>query len=172
MRFASPQHALRWAYETTTRPIINTSWVSVTDRFLLANNELTAHDCHAQAALILSLMGRVLPPLHVAYVDMQYGRNGEGLPLLLRYVAGSMGTGVYRKRAIDQMIRAYCGQKISIREIRKNLQCSATKAAELRNRAYACLDSLDGYAMAILQGEMEKAGMLDTGLISNPVLVV
>src|SRR5687768_15996275 len=149
MRFASPQHALRWAYETTTRPIINTSWVSITDKFLLANDELTAHDCHAQAALILSLMGRVLSPLHVAYVDMQYGRNGAGLSLLMRYVAATMGTGVYRKRAIDQLVRAYCGQKIGIREIRKSLECGTTKAAAVRDKVYACLDNLEAHSMAV-----------------------
>ena len=105
-----------------------------------SSDELTAHDYHAQAALILGLCERILSPLHMAYVRVQFGREASGFDLLARHLAGSFGTGVHSRRGIEQIIRSYCGEKIGLRELRKSMACGMLKAASLRNGGYDLLD--------------------------------
>jgi len=98
MEFSNPEHALRWSYETSNRPIVKISSVNEMrgpERIGggSSSDELTAHDYHAQAALILGLCERVLSPLHMAYVRVQFGREASGFDLLARHLAGSFGTG-------------------------------------------------------------------------------
>lgn len=167
MKFNNPQHALSWAYETSSRPIVKISSVNAmrgSDRAGegSASDELTAYDLHAQAALILSLCERVLSELHMAYVRVQFGREASGFDLLGRHLAANFGTGMHSRRAIEQIIRAYCGEKIGLRELRKSLSCGMLKAASLRNRGYDTLDLLHDQAMEILQREMESRGLLQS----------
>ncbi|SOD41795.1 hypothetical protein [Nitrosovibrio sp. Nv4] len=167
MKFRNPEHALRWAYETTNRPIVKISSVNAMrgpDRGgeTGADGDLTAYDRHAQAALILGLCERVLSALHMAYVTVQYGREASGFDLLARHLAANFGTGMHSRRGVELIIRTYCGQKTGLREIRKNLSCGMLKAASLRNRGYDALDMIHNQAMDILQREMEARDLLQS----------
>lgn len=165
MKFSSPERALRWAYETTSRPIVKIS--SVNDMRegnragqVGANGELTAHDRHAQAALILGLCERVLPALHMAYVRIQFGREASGFDLLTSHLAAHFGTGLHSRRSIEKIIRAYCGEKIGLREIRKSMSCGMLKAVSYRNQAYDALDVIHAQAMDRARMEMEARDLL------------
>jgi hypothetical protein len=165
MIFRNPEHALRWAYETSNSPIVKISSIHAmrgADRGEggLSKDELTPYDFHAQAALILSLCSRVLSPLHMAYVSVQFGREAAGFDLLGRHLAANFGTGMHSRRAIEQIIRAYCGEKIGLRELRKTMACGMLKAASLRNRGYDVLDAIHVHAIDVLQREMESRGLL------------
>lgn len=165
MKFNDPQHALRWAFETSSRPIVKISSLNAmrgSDKTGEggAIDDLTVYDLHAQAALILSLCERVLSQLHLAYLRVQFGREASGFDLLARYLAGNFGTGMHNRRGIEQIIRAYCGEKIGLREIRKSMACGMLKAASLRNRGYDALDLIHEQTMDILQREMESRDLL------------
>ena len=165
MKFSSPERALKWAYETVSRPIVKISSVNDMREASRAgqasgNDELTVHDRHAQAALILALCERVLPTLHMAYVRIQFGRDAGGCEILAHHLAANFGTGVHSRRSIDQIIRAYCGERIGLREIRKSLRCGMLKAVSLRNRAYDALDAIHAQSMDRLHMEMESRGLL------------
>lgn len=169
MEFSNPEHALRWSYETSNRPIVKISSVHAMrgpERIdgAASSDELTVHDYHAQAALILGLCERVLSSLHMAYVKVQFGREASGFDLLARHLAASFGTGVHSRRGIEQIIRSYCGEKIGLRELRKSMACGMLKAASLRNGGYDVLDTIHTRAMDILYREMERRGLL-----RNPV---
>lgn len=166
MKFRNVQHALRWAYETSNRPIVKISSVNAMrgpDRAGEpgADGELTVHDLHAQAALIIALCERALPRLHMAYVRLQFGREAGGIDLLAHHVAAGLGSGMHSRRGIQQIIRAYCGEKTGLREIRKSLACGMLKAASLRNRAYDTLDVIHDRAIHTLYHEMELRGLLE-----------
>jgi hypothetical protein len=169
MKFKGPEHALKWAYETISRPIVKISSVNDMREASMAagssgNGELTVHDRHAQAALILALCERVLPTLHMAYVRIQFGREASGSDILAHHLAANFGTGVHSRRSIDLIIRAYCGERTGLREIRKSLRCGMLKAVSLRNRAYDALDVLHAQAMDRLRMEMEARGLVDSAL--------
>lgn len=159
MRFYSAEQALKFAFETMNRPIvkvasINAMWGSDGRPV----DELTAHDRHAQAAMILSLCERVLPDLHMAYVRVQFGREPSGFEMLGRYLAGQYGTGLHSRRGIEQVIRSYCGDKGGIREIKKLMQCGQLKAFFYRNRGFDALDAIHAQAMDYVWSEMQEGG--------------
>lgn len=141
MKFNSPEHALKWAFETSSKPLGDS-------------------DMHAQAALIIGLCERILPILHMAYVRVQFGRDAAGLDVLSHHLASSFEAGVRSRRSIAQIIRAYCGEKVGLREIRKSLACGMLKAVSLRNRAYDSLDVIHAQSMDRLRAEMETRGMI------------
>jgi len=161
MKFRSPEHALTWAYETINRPIVKLS--SVNDMREKGksgtNDEMTPHDRHAQAAMILAMCERVLPTLHMAYVQVQFGRDGTGFSIMSYYLAGTFGTGLHSRRAIELMIRSYCGDRVGLREIKKTMSCGMLKAVSIRNRAYDALDAIHAQTMDRLAAEMECAGL-------------
>jgi hypothetical protein len=164
MRFTNPQHALRWAFETCNKPIVTVS-TSADSRELsrsgetASNGSLNQRERHAQAALILSLCERSLSPLHMAYIRVQFGREASGFDLLAHHLAANFGTGIHCRRTIV-IIRAYCGEKIGLRDIRKSMSCRMLKAVSYRNQAYDLLDSIHLQAMERLRAEMDKKGLL------------
>ena len=168
MKFSNPEHALRWAYETSNRPIVKISSVNCMrgperSEGGRSKDEMSAHDYHAQAALILGLCARILSPLHMAYVSVQFGREASGFDLLVRQLAANFGTGVHSRRGIEQIIRAYCGERIGLRELRKTMACGMLKAAGLRNQGYDILDTIHAQAIDMLQTEMESRGLVRSG---------
>lgn len=140
MKFNSPQYALRWAYETINRP--------------------GDVDSHAQASLILNRCEHALPSLHMDYVRVQFGREADGFDSLCEHLAARFGGGLHSRRGIEQIIRAYCGEKIGLRDIRKTLDCGMLMAASKRNHAYDALDLIHDQSMEILGVALDEAGYL------------
>jgi hypothetical protein len=168
MLFSSPQHALRWAYETSDRPIIKGSSVNrMRGEEKPSSDEITCHDQHAQAALILGLCERVLPTLHMVYVEIQFGRDVHSIDLMERHLAASFGSGLHSRRAMRLIIRSYCGEKCGLREIRKALACGTLKAANLRNIGYDALDLIHAQAMERLDESMRGAGLIEQEPVSR-----
>jgi hypothetical protein len=155
MQFRSPEHALRWSYEISSRPIVKISSINgMRGPESVITEEITSYDQHAQAALILGMCVRILSPLQMAYVQVQFGRESDGFDLLARHLAGGFGTGLHSRRSIEQIIRAYCGEKIGLREIKRSMSCGMLKAASMRNRGYDMLDSIHAQAMDAVWQEM------------------
>lgn len=157
MQFRSPEHTLRWAYETINRPIVKISSINeMRGAERGSGEEITPHDMHAQAALIIGLCERVLSPLHMAYVRVQFGRDTSGFELLARHIAGCFGTGIHNRRGIEKIIRLYCGEKGGLRELKLRLSCGMLKAASLRNLGYDALDAIHAQAMDVFWLSMQS----------------
>ena len=166
MKFNNPRHALRWAYETTNTPIIKISSVNAMrgpdSAGGPAEGELTAYDRHAQAALILESMrartARAASGLRPRPVrpGSRRIRHADAPPCRKFWHRGA------QPAWIEQIIRAYCGEKIGLREIRKSMSCGTLKAAALRNGGYDVLDLIHAQAMDILDREMHSRGLLRT----------
>jgi len=159
MQFRNPGHALRWAYETTNRPIVKISSVN-SMRGPSGHGELTPQDRHAQAALIMGLCERALNSLQLAYVKAQFGRDSSGFDLLVHHLAANFGTGLHSRRALDAIIRGYCGDKVGLRELQRNMSVGFLKAASLRNRGYDLFDHIHQQVIDVLWHEMTKSNLL------------
>lgn len=148
MQFRDAESALRFAFEMSSRPVVKISSINaMRGAETRSSSELTPYDRHAQAAMILSLCGRVLSPLHIAYVKVQYGRDASGFDLLIRHLTANFGTGIHNRRGIEQIIRSYCGEKGGLREIKRKMGCGTLKAVDYRNRGYDALDAIHAQAM-------------------------
>lgn len=137
MKFDNPQHALRWAYETI-------------------NKRDDEH--HDEASLLLNKCEDVLPPLHFAYIRVQFGREVGGFELLSAHLASNFG--LHSRMGIELIIRAHSGEKIGLREIRKALGSGMLKAASLRNRGYDLLDVIHEQVMEALRRELDARGLI------------
>lgn len=164
MIFHSPEAALKWAYETTSRPIVKISSVNAMRGPGGENaDDLTPYDRHAQAAMILGLCERVLPSLHMAYVQVQFGRDWSGFALLAQHIACNLGTGLHSRRGIEQIIRSYCGEKISLmREIKKSMSCRTIKAIEYRGQGYDALDAIHAQAMDLVWQRLQGTERMES----------
>ncbi|MDQ3186445.1 MAG: hypothetical protein M3Q16_08355, partial [Pseudomonadota bacterium] len=80
--------------------------------------------------------------------------------LLACHLAANFGTGLHSRRSIEQIIRAYCGEKIGLREIRKSMSCGMLRAVSYRNQAYDALDVIHAQAIDRLRMEMESRNLL------------
>lgn len=165
MKFGNPEHALKWAFETCSTPIVKISSINAmraagTVAGSAGNPGLTVHDRHAQAALILTLCERVLSPLHLAYIRVQFGREAGGIAPLVQYLAAGFGTGLHHRRGIERILRAYCGERVGLREIRRSLACGMLKAVSCRNQVYDRLDVLHAQAMDRLGRAMMEKGLI------------
>ena len=140
MKFTSPEQALKWAYKTAKKPDANEHLERACSIFEICENSLT--------------------PLQLDYVKAQFGSQKGVSDTMALHLTANFGIGIYSRKSIDQIIRAYCGEKIGLREIRKSLQCGMLKAVSLRNRAYDALDAIHAQAMDRLSMEMEARGLL------------
>lgn len=169
LQFRNAEHALRWAFEVSSKPIVKISSINkMRGSDQTSCEEVTTHDQHAQAALIIGLCERVLNPVQMAYVRIQFGRENSGMELMERHLAAYFGTGMYNRRAIQAIILAYCNSgKMGIRDIKKILSCGMLKAAVFRNRGYDFLDSVHSQAIDTISLEMELRKFRVAGYAPN-----
>jgi hypothetical protein len=159
MQFRNPGHALRWAFQVINEPIVKVSSINKM-RGPSGHGELTPQDRHAQAALIMSLCERVLSSLHMAYVKVQFGKDLSGMDILAHHLARQFGTGVHSRRAIEQIIRGYCGDRLVLSELKREMKARYPNAVASRNKGYDALDALNSYVMGVLWREMEAVELL------------
>jgi len=163
MIFRDPETALRWAYETSARPVVKSSGVyGMRGAERGGASELKPYDYIAQAGLIKLLCERALSPLHLAYVEVRYGRNPARLGPLRCYVASRLGTGIHSVRCIDLVIRGYCGEQVAMRDMLKAGRCRYRTVIEVRNRCHDDLDAIHQKTMELLWREMDEAKMMST----------
>jgi hypothetical protein len=63
-------------------------------------------------------------------------------------VVAALPTGVHSRRAIEDIINAYCGRNRGVEELRRALQCRKSTALETRRGAYRALDAVLERAVA------------------------
>lgn len=132
------------------------------------NSDMTPHDRHAQAAMIMSMVERVVDVYGQAYLKAQYGRELNGgeqadkvREILVRCVMAAMPTGVHSSRGVSKLITIYFGGKITMVSVRTDFRCKMATSFEYRNLAFSVLDKIHANAEAAIHAELEKAGLID-----------
>ena len=163
----SSQDALRFTFATLGKPIVRISSIN-SMRGAASYGDLTPHERHAQAAMILACVERNVDSTEMAYLRSYYGRelcNGEYAKVvadvLVRAVVGSLGTGLHPRRGIQKLIFAYFGQDIPISTIRRDLQCSLDNAIKKRNIVYDLLGNLGARADNDAELALYNSGMIE-----------
>ena len=159
MQFRNPGHALRWAFQVINEPIVKVSSINKM-RGPSGFGELSPQDRHAQAALIMSLSERVLSPLHFAYIKLQFGRDMSGMSFLALYLAGQFGTGLHSRRGIEQIIRGYCGDELTLSDLKSSMRVGYIQALALRKKGFAAMSKIHFEAIGALWREMEQRELL------------
>lgn len=164
--FRSADQALKWAFQVSNTPIVKMSGIN-SMRGAEGNGDMTPHDRHAQAALIVGMAERLLDVTAMAWVMANYGaalRGGEyEHPVagqLVMVMIAQAGTGMHSRRGYDKLVRIYFGQNISMVSARKDLGCGNTKAHELKREVFGCLNLIGSRAIAVLDEGMRLSGLI------------
>jgi hypothetical protein len=152
MKFKSVEHALAWAFRVESTAIIKTSSASAAmmGGGGMSHGELTAHDRHAYAAMIIDQASRATDKPSMALLRALYGiaDAADVRAYLVPIVVAALPTGVHSRRAIEDVINAYCGRNRGVEELRRALQCRKSTALETRRGAYRALDAVLERAVA------------------------
>jgi len=137
--FRSAQEALKFAFNTTNRPILKMSGIN-SMRGAEGNGDLTPHDRHAQAAIILSIMERSLTAPEVAWVRAAYGYEirsdgpykPEVLTTLVKVAMSGLPTGVHQRRGVTMMVSVYFVKRYGMRSVQNDLKCNNRRYYEYK----------------------------------------
>jgi hypothetical protein len=132
------------------------------------SGEMTPHDRHAQAALIIKVIEKELAITYRAYVMLRYfgvgycGNDESSLTNhLARVILGAMPTGMHSTRGIITLIKIYFGKNIGLSAIRCDFRCGNDKTKEYKKLAFDALDKIGSMAMAQAEYSLELAGIVE-----------
>lgn len=189
MQFRNVSHALQWSFQIVGTPILKGSSVfSMMPSSGRNGSELTSHDRHAQAALILGMVERLADVNQKAWIVAQYGKvfkmreHSAGDPRLsveqkaavemanavemqlVKAVMASFGTGMHSTRGVSKLVRNYFGASIGVNAIRTDLKCSHSAVPEWKDRVYSALDRIEANIENTLENEMAKQGLIEVAI--------
>lgn len=146
--FESAHHALQFAFRIINTPIVKMSSVNSMCG-ASGSGEMTPHDRHAQAAIILSIVEKAVDVNGLAYLKAHYGRELQGgeeqravADVLVRVAMAAMPTGMHSRRGIEKLVRIYFGQDISMVSVRKDMGCGHPRANEYRDAVRKALNAI------------------------------
>lgn len=185
MQFKSVDRAINWAFRVCGVPILKGSSVfSLIPRSDPSPSTLSAHDKHAQAALILSLVDRLTDQNQKAWIVAHhckvFGTKDWGSVIklsdeqraardtakavedqLVVAVIASMPTGIHSRRGFSKLVRNYFGAGIGTHAIRADLRCSHDAVPEWKDKVYTSLDRIANNIDAALEREMISHGLIE-----------
>lgn len=146
--FKSAHHALQFAFRTLGMPIVKLSSIN-SMRGGSSYGELTPHDRHAQAAMILSIVERAVDVNGLACLMARYGNELRGgdrertvADTLVRVVMAALPTGMHSRRGVEKLVRIYFGQDISLVSVRCDMKCGHARVNEYRDMVRKALDEI------------------------------
>lgn len=165
--FKSAHHALQFAYRVFNSPIVKTSSFNA-GGVMSGHGELTPHDKHAQAAMILSIVERSVDVNGQAYLKAHYGREFQGgenhravMDVLFRVAAATFPSGLHRRRGVESLIATYFGKGYSMISIRKDLGCNNRRYYEYKEWVNSALDDVGRHAEDDACRALEGAGLIE-----------
>ena len=159
MKFPTAEQALRWAYETQAKGN-STACSSLGAGRCPTSLDDRVNDKLMQAQSILFMCERELTTLHAAYIKVQFGREVEGMETLNSYVRNFDNLKGVKRRSIDVIICAYCGERIGMQAMRRSLNCGMLKATNIRNSVYEILDGVHTDAMDTVYSLLHNKGLM------------
>lgn len=173
--FSHAGHALSWAYNVSSTPIIKMSAInhmrgsSRTTRNLLLLG-LTVEDIHKQASNIVGMVARLPEPEQREYIGGRFGNrlSRDDLRLLVLLASDVTGLGLEKIGAVYQITRGYFGGNMGYREVRRILSCRDQQAALVKSCLYDTLDMIHHRALADMTEVLQQKGLIaSTASIPN-----
>lgn len=166
--FTDVHHALSFAFRVTNTPILKGSSIN-SMRGPTGNSELSQHDKHAQAAIIMSIVEQTLDVQGLAYVYARYGgvirqdsqKKSAVVGELVKAAIAGLPTGIHGRRGIVQLVEKYFGCDYSMISIRKELRCKQDRTAEYRELVYGAMDRVGRRAEDAVHRALEATGIIN-----------
>lgn len=188
--FKEMKFAVRWAYFTAGRPIIQSG--GLLSPGPADKDDLNSFERRGQAAAILGALQNACDELELAYVRAVWLRPGtlsltankqrvirnralrsEGLPvpteedtealdIISAHVRTAMGLGFDVRRGVGGMVRKFRGDGIGRASIRKDLRCDMNDVLEYYRQARDVLTAIDNSVRHKLTESFHDKGWLAT----------
>lgn len=164
--FQNPDHALRWAASVKYRIIIDGPSINrmcgkpahSSSQELTAG--LTPQEAQLQSELIFKHAYAIQDKAYHQYISAKYLFKNEIDSLIQRVLSGLMYSGGLHRRDITKIVLAYCGSKVSKKELRESLHCGSDKVNRLEKQVYDVLDVIHYRVMDELQTRMAESGLV------------
>lgn len=167
--FNNAGHALSWAYNTESRPIVKMSGINhmrqvptpTTQNLLLLG--FTLHDLHAQAAQIIGMVEKLPGSEQIQCVKARFGRelSRDDLRVLVYAGCDVSGLGLANQEPVYRIVHSYFAGGIPYRDIRRMLGCRDQYAIMIKRCLYDALDIIHHRAMADMTDILERKGLIE-----------
>lgn len=165
--FKSADAALRWAFQVMATDIVKLSSINRM-RGSEGNSEMSPHERHAQAAMIIKMIERTIDPVGMAYIMARYGRelqNGEHATAvavaLSTTVIGTFPTGMHNRRGVMRMIEVYFGKDIAMKSLQTGLGgCSNRRYYEYKDWINKALDQIHLRALDAVHRALDDSSLI------------
>lgn len=165
--FSHAGHALSWAYNVSSTPIIKMSAInhmrgsSRTTRNLLLLG-LTVEEIHKQASNIVGMVARLPEPEQQEYINGKFGRRlkPDDLRLLVLLGCDVTGLGLAKIEPIYQITHGYFVGGMGYREVRRILACRDQQAALVKSCLYDTLDMMHRRSLAGMSEIFKEHGLI------------
>ncbi|MEO9231610.1 MAG: hypothetical protein ABI216_22030 [Devosia sp.] len=166
--FNDAHHALSWAYETITRPVVRTSAANhmrqVPTKSVINNliSGLDAYERNEQAAAIIGLVDRLHSKEASQYLNARFGRRVELLDVSYLVFLGCAATelGLGKQGIVYKMVKSYFTGGLTYRDIRRALSCRDQQAILVRSHLFHALDVVHDRAMGEITEKMKCSGLI------------
>lgn len=167
--FNSADAALKWAFRVMATDIVKLSSINRMSGGSGAG-EMSPHDRHAQAALIMSMIERAVDPVCLAYVMARYGRELQGgtqertvSDVLTIAAIGSFPTGMHNRRGVRRLVAMYFGKKAEMISVRTDLGpgCNNRRYYEYKEWTENFLDKIHDRSLADAHRVLEHGGLIN-----------
>lgn len=166
--FKNPDHALRWAASVKYRVIVDAPSINrmcgkptrtLSQELTMG---LTPQEAQLQSELIFKHAYALNDKAYHQYISAKYLFKNEIDSLIQRVLSGLLYSSGIHRRDITKLVLAYCGAKVSRKELRDSLHCRGDKVSKLESQVYNVLDSIHYRVM----GELETS-MIESGLVQS-----
>lgn len=168
--FLNCESALRWAYNTASRPIVKLSTVNrmrkAGDHYHYPNpllDDLTAQERRSQAAVIIGLIDKLDDPVEVEYVRARFGHKTDpgDLLRLVCYCCIGLRIGPDKSEGMYRVLREYFAGQVSLRMVRREIGCRHHSAVVVRHRLCTALEMVELRAMSDVGRMLEERGLVE-----------
>lgn len=165
--FSHAGHALGWAYNVSSTPIIKMSAINhmrgpgkTTMNLLLLG--LTVEEIHKQASNIVGMVERLPEPEQREYIGGKFGNRLKPADLRLLVLLGCdvTGLGLSKIEPVYQIMHGYFVGGMGYREVRRILGCRDQQAALVKSCLYDTLDMLHRRALANMTELLKTKGLI------------
>ncbi len=161
LSFYSADQALRWAYNTTARPVLKLSSIYTMRGPAATYTDMTPHERRAQAAQIQGVVDG-MESLDAAYVHANYGReiSEQEYDLIVGYCEKAL-TPIRARRGIILLCSEYMGQHVGWRSLRSSLSCRNNDVPVIRDRIFSELDTVHQRVIGYLDMRFRVSGLIE-----------
>lgn len=158
--FRNPDQALRWAASIKCRDIISGPSINrmysharrSTDNPLIMS--LSLQEAQLQAEMIFKCAYDLGDRAYSQYIDVRYLHKDEMDALSERVLSMLLYSGGVHRRDISKLILAYCGTKVTRRELGDSLHCRWSDIKKLERQVYDSLDAIHYRVMGEIESKM------------------